>query len=130
MWATPTLAAESDEPWNQVTAIELTSQLSSTIEQIFNDPTVNKQQPSVMKQRKHDGAMGNFELLREEINILRKQLAEGKGYLYTMPAFKRILSLHKHVRIYAKDTDIAQSVREKAKTIDSLLEQLKTLYKM
>ena len=130
MYVSPTIAAEPDAPWDQAKAIELTKQLSDAIDQIFNDPTVNKQQPSVMKQRKHDGAMGDFELLREEINILSQQLAEGKGHSYTLPVFKHILSLRKNIRTHAKDTDIEQSIREKAKTTASLLKQLKALYQL
>jgi hypothetical protein len=130
LFAVITNASEPIDSWDQVAVTKLAKTLSETIEEIFNDPGINKNQASIIKQRKHDAAIVDFGLLREDAKTLSDQLSAGKGYSYTRALFKRILTLRGKIKSHAKDNDVSQSVRDKAEFTASIITELKKFYNL
>ena len=126
--ATTVQAVEINPRWNQEKATKLAKELTLAVEEIFNHPGAGNAQPTALQQRKYDAASRDFEVLREDAKKLSSQLNTGKGYSYTRPLFKKILSLRENIKRHVDDAEIDKKLREKAKIIASLLDQLKQYY--
>ncbi len=127
LWAA-TASGQAPPDWDQQRVTQLAAEFARTVQAITEDSGARHAQPTAIQQREHDAALVDLSDLNRAAFDLVDMLKSGKGYAQTRTAFRRVVALRESIRGYAADSQVSDSVHQRAEDARAVLRELGRYY--